>query len=209
MRKKSGCVRSMNSIVVEGSGKMVISPGLCTEECIVEIPRKVGASCRTLYMEGNYFVEGVLEDGDMVILVRQPCMWTGGIRPFRVKLTDPDVGLWNEWDVNASMRLPISECIPYGADFDGDEMTFFAVKYPQAVEECKAFIWDSSKYSPANMSLYKTVVAPHQGILSTEANTMAICTTISWQERIRGVKITEAHNEWMTSKNGQSTQVTG
>ena len=42
----------------------------------------------------------------------------------------------NLWDVNCSMRLPISMCGPYGADFDGDEMTLFPIKTQAAIKEC-------------------------------------------------------------------------
>jgi hypothetical protein len=39
--------------------------------------------------------------------------------------------------MDCSIQLPIHMCEPYGADYDGDEMTFFPVFDERSIEECK------------------------------------------------------------------------
>ncbi len=80
MRSKTGYIRSMNSIVVEGSLKMVISPAPHCDETIVYIPHHIASSTKVPHVENGIVVSSPIKDGDYGILVRQPVLWHGGAR---------------------------------------------------------------------------------------------------------------------------------
>ena len=136
-------------------------------------------------------------------VVRQPCLWTGSIQPVRLLQTSEEFDNTDHkdnWDVNASLRLPISMCGPYAADFDGDEMTFYPVVTSNAEMECEAFKWNHKTWTPYNDSLYASMVHPRQKPVESKSNTLAICTTVCWTDRKSGLRATQAHEKWLTSK---------
>ena len=68
MRGKTGYLRNMNSIVVEGSLKMVISPARHSEKSVVYIPKCVAESTKVPKVV-NGVIESCVEDGDYGIFV--------------------------------------------------------------------------------------------------------------------------------------------
>jgi hypothetical protein len=200
LRGKTGCLRSINSMVVQGSLKMVISPDIDNSDATVKIPRYIAQKCLIPNVVGGSYTRSTLADCSFGLLVRQPCMWTGGIQPVRIELTDPDVDAITGHDVNASMKVPIHMCGPYGADFDGDEMTLFGVCNPTSEAECASFVWDYSKWNPYSDALYNSVVGPHQQHVCSNTKMLAMCTTLCWSDRTEGVACVDAHTKWLTSK---------
>jgi len=200
LRGKHGYVRSMCRMTVQGSIKMVISPAPTSSESVVYIPRYVAKNCKVPVLVGESYHVKSLEDCTFGILVRQPCMWSGGIQPVRIVVTDKDREV-GSWDTNSSMRIPISMCGPYGADFDGDEMTLFGVYSTKAQEECATFLWDHSRWTPYSDETndYAYIVPNNQSVCRTRANTVAICTTLTWKDRLDGIKCTSVHAKWLTS----------
>lgn len=71
-----------------------------------------------------------LEDGDWVLLNRQPTLHRGSMMAHRVRVTD-----------NLTISLPESVTTPYNADFDGDEMNVHA---PQSHQTTSELEWLSS-----------------------------------------------------------------
>jgi hypothetical protein len=94
---------------------MVISSQPHSSESIVTIPQYIAQSIKVPNVVNGLVVVSCIEDGDMAILVRQPCLWTGGIRPCRIIVTKPMDNRGTSWDVNSSMGLPISMCTPFAA----------------------------------------------------------------------------------------------
>ena len=71
MRGKTGYLRNMNSIVVEGSLKMVISPARHnSEKSVVYIPKCVAESTKVPKVV-NGVIESCVEDGDYGIFSGQ------------------------------------------------------------------------------------------------------------------------------------------
>lgn len=208
MRGKRGSVRSINSLTVQGSIRMVISPLEEHHGGSVSIPKYIADSTWVLDQESLTYKARCMRNGDRAILVRQPCMWIGGIQPIHVIATPPDVGHEGLWDVNASMRLPISMCGPFGADYDGDEMTIFAVTTQKAKRECEAFEWPHDDWSPYNADyndpMYlepgdDQVVAMQLDDVNP-ADLQAMCTSVCWLDRTMGLRITHFHERWLTKK---------
>jgi hypothetical protein len=143
MMGKKGFIRSITSLCIVGSLKMVISR--CDSGCegTVEIPREIADSTLVPQWIDGLLVYSRIEDGDYAMLVRQPCLWSVGIQPVRIKITPADVVSHegSEWSVNKSLKLPPGMCAPYGADFGGDEMTLFVLTKPNSILECQSFKW--------------------------------------------------------------------
>eukprot|EP00957_Ditylum_brightwellii_P210667 15365239-Ditylum_brightwellii.AAC.1 len=166
---------------------------------------------RGITLSGNQRIVPVLHSGhckrstlaecNYAILVRQPCMWTGGIQLGRVFLTQPIGDNGTDLDVNASLRLPLSLCTSTGADFNEDEITLFRMLGYKAEMECSAFSWDHSKYSPYESADFNHMVSRDSDIVVNKVKITALCITICWTDRLRGVKATPVHTKWMTSKN--------
>ena len=109
MMGKKGFVRGMSSIKIDGSMKMVISVSRDVRPGTVEIPSLIAKSIRVPNMKnGTVMYEGI-EDGGSALLVRQPCLWSGGIQPVVVRVTDPIVCKSDNriWDSNWTIRIPI------------------------------------------------------------------------------------------------------
>jgi hypothetical protein len=142
MTGKSGAIRSTNRACIEGTLKMVISVGQHGHEGSISIPSFVAKSMCIPDLSGRYTKYRTLKDGDYGLLVRQPCLWSGGLQPVRIVITDDvliDIGNDQMWNTNCTIKLPPGMCDPYGADFDGDEMTLFPVTRASSLEECKSF----------------------------------------------------------------------
>ncbi len=89
MRGKTGSLRSITSITVEGSLKMVISPYPHTSESVISIPQHIAMATTVPNVVNGIVVESSIENGDVGLLVRQPCLWTGSIRQCRVEVSTP------------------------------------------------------------------------------------------------------------------------
>jgi hypothetical protein len=200
LRGKTGYVRSTSRMTVEGSIRMVISP---SNECTgshVHVPSLIATNCMVPVLNGGVWSSIPLSECTYGILVRQPCMWTGGIQPVIIKVTRPIDEDNTRNDVNASLRIPLSMCGPYGADFDGDEMTLIGIKGYQSEQECSAFNWNHDSYSPYVESDYIDIVHHNSPVIGDHANTAAICTTICWSDRFDNLRVTKCHSNWMTSR---------
>ena len=141
MRGKKGLVRYMNTMTVEGSVKVVISKWKYTNEGYISIPEYIARNDSVLRLESGICNLHTIKYGDHGIIVRQRCLWTGSIQPVRVKLTPAEMYYSGNWGVKASIKFPISMCTPFGADYDGGEMTIFIVTYHNDISECKIFKW--------------------------------------------------------------------
>ena len=179
--------------------RMVISPSTTCTESRIYVPRYVTEECVVPVITSGHYYKAKLSECRYVILVRQPCMWTGGIQPVELVLTDPDTDDGTGPDVNCSIRLPLALCTPFGAHFDGDEMTIFGLSGYEAEMECSAFTWDHEPYSPYAEGDYECVVHPSTRLIGSPSNTTAVCTTICWSDRMTRVKATPVHSKWMTS----------
>lgn len=177
MRSKGGYLRNMNSITVEGSLKMVISPmeHTHTEESTVYISSHIAAeSTKIPQVINGTVIESHVEDGDYGLLVRQPVLWYGGIRPCRIRVVSPKLDKGLEWDVNSSIGVPISMYATFSADFDGDEMSLFPVKSTAAVNECRSAFWDNLSDSPYSEEGYNSLV----GGLLAKITKAYVCTQL-------------------------------
>jgi hypothetical protein len=195
MMRKKGNIRSMTSIRIEGSMKMVISIGQSTDKSTVLIPSVVAKNIRVPYLLGDSVTSRGLRTGDRAMLVRQPCLWSGGIQPIIIKVTDPIIRKSGEhkWDVNYTIRIPPKMCSPYAADFDGDEMTIFPLLSGNSVKECSSFKWNYSSITEDNISSFVTPKTSNY-VLKDPFNDLSVRTTTCWSDSIyRCFKITEAH----------------
>ena len=199
MRSKTGYIRSMNSIAVEGSLKMVISPAPHSNESQVYVPHHIANSTKVPHVENGVVVSSSIKDGDYGILVRQPVLWHGGIRSCKIRVLNEGESNSTRQDVESSMKFPISMCSSFAADFDGDEMSLFPVKSPAAIKECKVALWDNTNMGPYVEEDYNTIVPSIAPIIKNKANTLAIATTVCWSDRRKGHKITHVHSKWLTS----------
>ena len=199
MRSKTGYVRRMNSITVEGSLKMVISPDVHNDESTVSIPHHIASAIKVPHVRNGVVQTSCIEDGDYGILVRQPVLWHGGIRSCRIRVLDEPIHTGHGWDTLSSMKVPISMCSSFAADYDGDEMTLFPVKSPKAVQECRAALWDNSSEGPYARDDYNVIVPVKAPVVVNRSNTIALATTMCWTDRMKGHRATKIHSKWMTS----------
>jgi hypothetical protein len=197
MMGKSGFIRSMNSICVEGSLKMVISIGKSGTEGTITIPETI-ASCTQVPCVKNGLVQYEhIKDGDYAILIRQPCLWPGGVQAVKVSV-DPQIITTSgqtSWNTNWSMRIPPEMCGPYAADFDGDEMTLFVVKREESIKECKSFRWKYGTLS--DPQLHQQLIPNTEQTWNAGFDEMSMRSTTCWSDKQRPYedkfKITEAH----------------
>lgn len=199
MRSKTGYIRSMNSIAIEGSLKMVISPSQHNDESIVYIPSHIAKAVRIPSVRNGIVQASCVEDGDYGILVRQPVLWHGGIRSCKIRVVEEPANVQYNWSVTSSMMLPISMCSSFAADFDGDEMTLFPVKSPMAIQECRAAMWNNSSSGLYAKENYDGIVPRIAPIVTNRSNTIALATTICWTDRLKGHRVGKIHSKWMTS----------
>jgi hypothetical protein len=199
LRGKGGYARSVSRMSVQGSLRMVTTAAKTCSESAVYIPRYIAEKCVVPVIEGGIYTSHKLSECRYVVLVRQPCMWTGGIQPVELRLTEAQTDDNTLPDVNCSMQIPIALCVPFGADFDGDEMDVFGLLNYQSEVECAAFSWDHATYSPYSEDDYDHIVHPSTNEIESRWNTTAICTTICWSDRLRGSQATHVHKKWMAS----------
>ena len=193
MMGKKGAVRSVGRGCIEGSLKMVISIGTSGREGEIEVPSFVASTMLVPDTSSDRVIYRHLRNNDWGLLVRQPCLWSGGIQPVRVRITNPkpievDGG---SWDFNCSMKLPPGMCTQYGADFDGDEMTFFPITRRESINECIRFSWD---YTTAHIEeAYKEICPLSYRSNHRTFHRMSLCTTTSWSDGNRFLKVLKAH----------------
>ena len=144
----------------------------------------IAENIRVLESINGIFLSSCIKDGDYGILVRQPCIWSGGIQPVKIAVTPViNEDTLDTWDVNSSIRLPLSMCKPYAADYDGGEMTIFIVHSPKAVLECQWFSWPHEQNSPHITNPKQGVVSFRNGDRSPNVKLQAMCTTTCWTDR--------------------------
>lgn len=98
------------------------------------------------------------------------------------------------------VRLPISMCAPFAADYDEDEMTLFAMKESESILECQTFKWSYGQSSPHNKDFNKMVVPFSTAKIPNPSAHQAMCTTVTWSDRRRGMAITNCHEKRLTSR---------
>ncbi len=150
MMGKGGFVRSMNSICVEGSVKMVISVGENGTEGTVTIPEAIASSTQVPCIKNGLVQYEPIKDGDYAILIRQPCLWPGGVQAVKVSV-DPEMTRTSgetSWNMNWTIRIPPEMCAPYAADFDGDEMTLYSQekRLYRGMQVIQMGVWDSVRF---------------------------------------------------------------
>ena len=197
-----GILRATSKMTVQGSVRMVISPSVSCINNSVHIPKYIADKCVVPVINGNHFYASTLSKCKYAVLVRQPCMWSGGIQPVRITISSPIYDKDQQRDVNSSIRIPLCMCTPFGADFDGDEMTIFGIQGLQSEKECEAFQWDHARYNPYDEDDYYKIVSRDSQVVQSCANTIAICTTICWTDRITSVAANNVHKKWMTTVSG-------
>ena len=119
MRGKKGPVRSVNTMTLQGSVKMVIYLWKATNEGYIPIPEYISRNTSILILESFIWNLYTIKDGEYAIILRQPCLWTGSIQPVRVKLAPAEMDYSGTWGVNASMIFPIYICTPFGDYYYG------------------------------------------------------------------------------------------
>jgi DNA-directed RNA polymerase beta' subunit len=121
MRRKPFKIKPTDRIWKE-SGEIVEG---FTEETVKHFDLKLGD-----------VVERQLRDGDRVILNRQPTLHKGSMLCPKIKILK-----------GKTLRLPISICSAYNADFDGDEMNIFVPQSHETISEAENIV-----ATEANMS---------------------------------------------------------
>lgn len=197
MMTKGGAIRSVTSLCVEGSLRMVISPWVCGMEGTVGVPSCVASRTFIPDMSGGVVSRRNLRDGDYCVLVRYPCLWPGGAQIVKVAITGPDrIYLGDgEWDTNSTIKLPPGMCGPYAADYDGDEVSLFPITSHEAVNECKSYRWKYRNESGAPLILAgasdKCKLVPEDHASAFHA--ACICSTVSWRDVKRRIRLGEFH----------------
>jgi len=83
--------------------------------------------CRSdVHLEYGYKVERHIQDGDFVVINRQPSLHKMSIMGHNVKVLPYE-----------TLRLNLSVCTPYNADFDGDEMNMHVPQSYETLAEVK------------------------------------------------------------------------
>lgn len=199
LRGKKGAVHCINTMSVQGAIHMVIAPDPSLDAGSVSIPEWVATSVCIPYLNNGMIKTRCVHDGDHALLVRQLCMWSGGIQAVVVRMSS-DVNSTSK--VDCSMRLPMQMCAPYAADYDGDKMTLFLMYDELSIAECQAFKWDYQSITDEFISGYNELctqrTAPHDTIQSVRA--AAIATTTCMLDINKKLKITSTHERHMPSK---------
>ena len=63
------------------------------------------SNTKVLKDDHGIYAESNVSTNEYAILVRQPCMWSGGIQSVRILVTPPDNGEDGKWDVNSRLKL--------------------------------------------------------------------------------------------------------
>lgn len=200
MMGKKGAIRSMNSIKVEGSIKMVISVGSSGEEGTVTIPAVIAKSTLVPVMKNGVVRYSQVRDGDYGILVRQPCLWPGGIQAVRIVVGEqqPDTSNPAKRNVDWTMKLPPEMCAPYAADFDGDQMSLFPVRNELSIQECIRYMWTYGQL--ADSALHNELIPQREAVLPAGFVGMSIRSTTCWSDtKTRGFRLTAAHKKCQLS----------
>ena len=156
MKGKTGSVRSINNLVVEGSATMIILPWSHRVDNTISVPEFV---CRNISIP------------DISQRFISTCQILG------CSCENTWRYMFLSWDVNCTIRISPSMCAPYAADYDGDEMTIFPVKHPLSILEWETFKWD---YDLDRMTQhYSNVVSYNQPMIKILFHTMSVCTTLS------------------------------
>lgn len=131
IRGKQGILRGEGTgFPVDGSIRMVIAPApeLAMDE--IAVPAYVARRTIVPYIHSSGVVKTRhLQEGDMVICNRPPCLWIGGVQPMRVMLDS----------TRSCLGFPTLACEPYAADCDGDEVQLYVVNNRESIAECKTW----------------------------------------------------------------------
>ena len=202
MMGKKGMVRSINSVKVDGSIKMVISPSPDSNSNDVLVPSILCDRMLIPVVRGMEVVYEKVQEQCFGILTRQPVLWVGGIRPVRIIPTEPQIvsSEGYEWDVNYSLRIPAQICGSFGADFDGDEMALFPMITEASVLECKSVDWrERSGEREINNQLIHSLLIPscdsqRRGRYDYGFAGTCLRSTLCISDLLRrGFRITDAH----------------
>ena len=197
---KRGRMRGdMPAGVVDSSIRCVLS--LCWEVSMGEIavPRKLAENMRVLRvptllvdrqtgeivseetrgrpvyeMASAHYVEDKLREGDTMVIVRPPSLWSGNVQPMKVKL----------WEHECVGMSP-SNTDEYHADHDGDEIQCYFIGTRTALDEC-------SKWSPLNSDKFALTTVQHllpsqvRDNTTSQRETFMAHTTLSFRELMDG-----------------------
>ena len=130
----------MINIPIEGSLRSVISSCDSIKAGWIGVPSWIAEANLTPVPVNRKFIGRTLGHGDWCMLVRQPCLWNGGIQPVRLHILRETIPF------STSFRLPIHMCTPYGVDYNGDEMTLYPIYDPRSVSEFDSFCWDYGSF---------------------------------------------------------------
>ena len=124
------------TIPIEGSLRSVISSCELIKAGWIGVPSWIAEANITPVPVDGRVIGRTIGHGDWCMMVRQPCLWTGGIQPVRVHILKETIPF------STSFRLPSNRCEPYRADYDGNEMALYPIYDPRAVSECEILRWD-------------------------------------------------------------------
>lgn len=137
LRGKSGILRgSATGFTVDGSIRMVIAPAAELAMNEVSVPSYVARKTIVPYLASSGVVRSrYLQEGDMVICNRPPCLWIGGVQPMRVVIDE----------TRTCLGFPTLACAPYAADYDGDEVQLYVVTNRDSIAECNMWMGTVSR----------------------------------------------------------------
>lgn len=129
-----------------------------------------------------HYVEDKLREGDTVIVVRPPSLWSGNVQPMKVKL----------WE-HECLGMSPSNTDEYHADHDGDEVQCYFIGTKAALNECSNWLsLNSDKFDLGSMEnlLPKQVV---DDVMNRRETFMAH-TTVSFKELMDGEQLPPLSN---------------
>ena len=123
-------------------GRSVISPDPNLELDVVGVPRSFAKSMLFNYdTSSEHPKKRNMQDGDIILLNRQPSLQRMSLMGFRVKLVDNI----------STIQFNTSVCAAFNADFDGDEMNvFFPTNYVSRAEALELLGVKKCIISPQN-----------------------------------------------------------
>ena len=117
----------MHSITVELCVRGIIHFSMEVQSGWIGDPSCIASSVKIpSAVDGKVISRDILE-GYWYILARQPCLCKRGIQPARVNILDGEI-------TSSTPSLPLYMSVPYGADYDGDEMLLYPVYYSELVK---------------------------------------------------------------------------
>ena len=131
-RFRKGTRLLSGDVIIRNGTRIVIVTGreLVHEGDIVErdgkVLDKISPCDRSYTIEEGWIVERKLQDGDYVLLNRQPTLHKGSMMSMKIVLRK-----------GKTLRMNLAVCASFNADFDGDEMNIHAPQSLESMAELK------------------------------------------------------------------------